>query len=69
MKPLKMTTGEKMAEIRDGTVELHVKVNGTHYALGMKLSDFPKENDFNRGMETITNCLRTTLITQGYLLG
>ena len=52
--------------VREGTIELHIKLAGVHYALCIELSDFPTEEKLTRGLETLNQCLQITLIRQGY---
>ena len=30
-------------EVKEGTVEIHMKLKGINYALGLRLDDFPSE--------------------------
>ena len=55
-----------MTEITEGTVEVHLMLNGVFYALGMRLGDFPTENALCRGLEEANECLLATLHEKGY---
>ena len=52
------------SELKENTVEIHMKLKGVHYALGLKLEDFPSEDKLVRGLKVITQCLRATLVEQ-----
>ena len=62
--------GNKIVDttVEEGCIEIHMKVNGIYYALGLKLDDFPTEEKLVRGLKVMTNCLRATLDEQGYWL-
>ena len=51
-----------MKELKEGTVELHVKVNGKDYALGLELDKFPTREVLERAMRALTGTMFGTLI-------
>ncbi len=55
-----------MAELAEGTIEVHLKINGILYAMALRLEEFPTENALREGLRTINLCLRSTLLEQGY---
>ena len=55
-----------MTEISEGSIELHMKSEGIHYALCLRLDDFPTEEKLVRGLDTLNQCLKITLVRQGH---
>ena len=55
-----------MTELAEGTIEVHLKINGILYALGLRLEEFPTENALCRALEDANECLLATLNEQEY---
>ena len=50
-----------MAEIREGTIEIQMKVNGQIYALGIDLNTIPTEEKLVNELKWLTRALVETL--------
>ena len=52
-----------MTDIENGSIELHMKVGGKHYALALKLEDFNTESALTKGLRVLQNTTLATLRT------
>ena len=50
-----------MTTIKDGTIELHMKLRGVHYAIGLELNDFFSRDMLEGGMKCMTQAMFWTL--------
>ena len=57
-----------MTEIREGTIELQLKVNGKIYALGVDLSTCPTEERLTNELKWLIQSLVETLKRLGWFL-
>lgn len=55
-----------MTKIKEGFIELHMKSEGVHYAISLKIAEFPTEEKLVRGLTTMNQCLLMTLTEQAH---
>ena len=51
----------KAIEVAEGRVEVQIKYKGILYGLGLRLEDFPKKKDLDKGMRELSSILVNTL--------